>query len=79
MDVTAANWRGVFGAPGINANQREALLQLMTKLHASAAWKEILQQRKWTDVFLAGDAFAKELAADIAATELVLKDLGLAS
>ncbi|MFZ9788971.1 MAG: Bug family tripartite tricarboxylate transporter substrate binding protein, partial [Burkholderiaceae bacterium] len=79
MDVTAANWRGVFGAPGINANQRDALLQLLTKMHASPAWKEILQQRKWTDVFLAGDAFAKELAADIAATEVVLKDLGLAS
>jgi hypothetical protein len=30
-------------------------------------------------VFLAGDAFAKELATDIAATEVVLKDLGLAS
>ena len=79
MDVTAANWRGVFGAPGINANQRDALLQLLTKMHASPAWKEILQQRKWTDVFLAGDAFAKELATDIAATEVVLKDLGLAS
>lgn len=78
MDVTAANWRGVFGAPGITAAQREALIQLLTKMHASAAWKEVLQQRKWTDVFLAGDAFAKELAADIAATEVVLKDLGLA-
>jgi len=78
MDVTVANWRGVFGAPGISAAQREALLQLLNKMHASASWKDILQQRKWTDVFLAGDAFAKELAADIAATELVLKDLGLA-
>ncbi|NDA32672.1 MAG: tripartite tricarboxylate transporter substrate binding protein, partial [Betaproteobacteria bacterium] len=51
---------------------------LLTKMHASAAWKEVLQQRKWTDVFLAGDPFAKELAADIVATEIVLKDLGLA-
>ncbi|NCV27076.1 MAG: hypothetical protein EBW58_12860, partial [Betaproteobacteria bacterium] len=58
--------------------QRDALVQLLTKMHASAAWKEVLQQRKWTDVFLAGDPFAKELAADIVATEIVLKDLGLA-
>ena len=78
MDVTAANWRGVFGAPAISAAQRDALVQLLTKMHASAAWKEVLQQRKWTDVFLAGDPFAKELAADIVATEIVLKDLGLA-
>lgn len=78
MDVVAANWRGVFGAPGINTAQREALIQLVSRIHASASWKDILQQRKWTDVFLAGDAFAKELNADIVATEGVLKDLGLA-
>ena len=78
MDVVAANWRGVFGAPGISTAQRDALIQLVTRIHASASWKDILQQRKWTDVFLAGDAFGKELAADIAATETVLKDLGLA-
>ena len=78
MDVVAANWRGVFGAPGITAAQRDALIQLVTRIHASASWKDILQQRKWTDVFLAGDAFGKELSADIAVTEAVLKNLGLA-
>jgi putative tricarboxylic transport membrane protein len=78
LDVTAANWRGVFGAPGITPAQRQALIGLLTRMHAAPAWKEVLEQRKWTDVFLAGDAFAQVLAADIAATETVMKDLGLA-
>ncbi|MBN9425301.1 MAG: tripartite tricarboxylate transporter substrate binding protein [Burkholderiales bacterium] len=78
MNVSAANWRGVFGPPGINATQRQALVTLMTRMHASQAWKDLVVQRKWTDVFLAGDAFSKMLAEDISSTEAVMKDLGLA-
>lgn len=79
LDVTAANWRGVFAAPGISAEQRGALIELLTRMHASDAWKGILEQRKWTDVFLTGDAFGEILTRDIATTETVMKDLGLVS
>lgn len=78
MNVTAANWRGVFGPPGLSTQQRQALVDLLTKMHATPAWKNLLEQRKWTDVFLAGDAFSKFLAEEIAATETVMKELGLA-
>ena len=37
-----------------------------------------LETRKWTDVFLSGDAFGRDIEASIAATEGVMKDLGLA-
>jgi len=78
LAVTAANWRGVFGAPGISAEQRKALVDLLTKMHASQPWRGVLAQRKWSDVFLAGDAFDTMLAEDITSTEAVMKDLGLA-
>jgi putative tricarboxylic transport membrane protein len=78
LPVTAANWRGVFGAPGTTAPQRQALVDLLTKMHASEPWRSVLAQRKWADVFLAGDAFGKMLADDISSTESVMKDLGLA-
>jgi len=79
VPVTAANWRGVFGAPGTSAEQRGQLVDLLVRMSASQGWKDLLAQRKWTDVFLAGDAFAKVLADDISDTEAVMKDLGLAS
>lgn len=78
IDVVAANWRGVFGAPGISAAQKDALVKLMTDMHALPAWKEMLATRGWDDAFLAGDAFAQYIAKDTAETEAVLKDLGLA-
>jgi putative tricarboxylic transport membrane protein len=78
VKVTAANWRGVFAPPGITKPQRDALTEFVTKLHDSAAWKQELQTRKWTDVFLTDAAFEREIDADIRETEQVMKDLGLA-
>ncbi len=78
VNVTAANWRGVFAAPGINAQQKAALVNLVTKIHDSKGWKETLTKRKWTDVFTAGAAFDEQIKQSIADTEAVLKDLGLA-
>jgi putative tricarboxylic transport membrane protein len=79
MDIVIGNWRGVFGAPGINANQRQALVDWMTALHASSQWREILERQGWDDAFLVGDAFTQFLARDHAETEQVLKDIGLAN
>ncbi|MFN7863516.1 MAG: Bug family tripartite tricarboxylate transporter substrate binding protein [Curvibacter sp.] len=76
--VTAANWRGVFGAPGITTAQRDALVDFMTKVHASEAWRKELDTRKWTDVFLADSSFEREINANIRDTEAIMKELGLA-
>jgi len=76
-DVVMANWRGVFGAPGINAAQREGLINFMTAVVKSSAWQKELETRKWTDVFMTEQPFVRELASDLAKTEAVMKDLGL--
>ena len=47
-------------------------------MHTSAGWRDALETRNWTDAFLAGDGFAKEIAKSMAETEGVLTDLGLA-
>lgn len=78
MSVTLSNWRGVFGAPGITSAQRDALVDFMAKVHDSSAWRQELETRKWTDVFLSGAAFEREINASIKLTEEIMKDLGLA-
>lgn len=78
VNVTAANWRGVFAAPGITDAQKDALINFMTRVVASDGWKKELETRKWTDVFLTERPFARELEANIKDTEAILKDLGLA-
>jgi len=78
INVTLSNWRGVFGAPGITSAQRDALVDFMAKVHDSAAWRTELETRKWTDVFLSGPAFEREINASIKLIEEIMKDLGLA-
>lgn len=78
IDVVATNWRGVFGAPGINATQRQALVDLMTAIHATEGWRRILADRGWDDAFLTGEPFDQFLTRDRTDMEGVLKDLGLA-
>jgi putative tricarboxylic transport membrane protein len=67
--VTAANWRGVFGPPGITTAQRDALVEFMSRVHASEAWRKELETRKWTDVFMSDSSFEREINASIRDTE----------
>jgi putative tricarboxylic transport membrane protein len=78
MNVVAANWRGVFGAPGITPPQRAALEKLISAMRDTAGWKEILTKRRWADNYQAGAAFEKYVAQDVSDTVGVMKDLGLA-
>jgi len=78
VNVTMANWRGVFAAPGITDAQRNALIDFVTAVVRSDAWQTELQTRKWTDVFMTERPFERQLQADFTQTEAVMKDLGLA-
>lgn len=78
VNVSESNWRGVFAPPGLTEAQRNAMLDLVSKIHASAAWKQELETRKWSDAFLTERPFERELAADLVAKEVLMKELGLA-
>lgn len=71
------NWRGVFAGPGISAAQRAGLAEVVEKMAKSKAWADQLAAKGWQDTYLAGDAFNTQLDKDVAATEGVLKDIGL--
>jgi putative tricarboxylic transport membrane protein len=79
IDVELFNWRGVFGAPGINPNQRAALMGLVDRMVKSSQWKEEVAKRDWTEIYQAGDDFGRYVAAEVARIEGVLKSLGLAT
>jgi putative tricarboxylic transport membrane protein len=56
-DVVLGNWRAVYGAPGITAEQRAALTDLIVKATKSASWEEALKKNAWTPALLTGKAF----------------------
>lgn len=77
VDVELANWRSVVAAPGITAEQKAALLDAVDKMHASDAWKKVLADNKWIDLYLAGDEFDAFLKSENERVTAVLKTIGL--
>ena len=79
IDVELANWRGVFGAPGLSAAQQAALVGLIEKMVQGPTWQAELKKRDWAGIFLAGAAFGTFIDSEIARITGILKELGLAA
>lgn len=77
LDVVIQNWRMVAAAPGISADQKKAISADIEKLVKSKTWQDNLKTKGWIDTYLAGPEFDAQLAKDVAATEAILKDIGL--
>ncbi|HEX5612826.1 MAG TPA: tripartite tricarboxylate transporter substrate-binding protein [Burkholderiales bacterium] len=77
IDVELGNWRGIFAAPGITREQRDALIKLVRGATESPAWKGTLDKMGWTSVFLAGDEFGKFLEEDTKRVAAIIESLGL--
>ncbi len=56
-DVVLGNWRGVYGAPGISADQRAALTDIIVKATKSKSWADDLEKNGWTPALMTGKAF----------------------
>ena len=78
VDVELINWRAVFAPPGIEDEDLATLSEAVGKMVQSAAWKSVLQERGWLDLYQPHDEFVVSLKEEGASTAAVLKDLGLA-
>jgi putative tricarboxylic transport membrane protein len=77
VDVELTNWRGIVGPPGMPDNAKQAWTQMLTRMHDSAAWQEIMQKNNWADAFVTGDPYAQFLKQEDDRVSKVLKDIGL--
>ena len=77
INVVIGNWRGVYGASGINADQRKALIDAVIKATKSKAWAEALEKNGWTPALLSGDEFAKFVDDEFASLRAVMAKSGM--
>jgi putative tricarboxylic transport membrane protein len=77
INVELANWRGVFGAPGITTAQRDALIKIVRGATESKAWKETLAKLGWSPIFLGGDAYKKFIDEDTKRIAGIIDSLGI--
>ncbi|NUT40966.1 MAG: tripartite tricarboxylate transporter substrate binding protein [Thermoactinospora sp.] len=79
LDVALANWRGMVAPAGLSDADKKALVDLVTKMHASQAWKDALAKNGWIDAFQAGDEFAQFLTSEQTRIKGVIAEMGLVS
>jgi putative tricarboxylic transport membrane protein len=77
INVEIGNWRGVYGAPGISAEQRKTLIAMLEKAVKSKAWAEAMTKNDWTPAWLAGDAFAQFVDAEFASLRATMVKSGM--
>jgi putative tricarboxylic transport membrane protein len=77
VDVELANWRGVFGAPGISPAQRDEMIKAVKTATEHASWKKAVEDRLWTEVYLPGEQFGKYIVEDEKRIAQILGDLGM--
>ena len=77
VELVVQNWRGVWAAPGLSAEQTAAITADVEKMVNSDSWQATLATKGWNNTWLPGDAFKTQLAAEIEATTAILKDIGL--
>jgi putative tricarboxylic transport membrane protein len=77
VNVVLGNWRGVYGAPGINAEQRKALTEMIVKATKSKAWTEALEKNAWTPAVMAGPEFEKFVDDEFASLRAVMVKSGM--
>ncbi|HHD57310.1 MAG TPA: tripartite tricarboxylate transporter substrate binding protein [Desulfobulbaceae bacterium] len=68
-DMTFANWRGFFAAPGLPEEKAQAYRAVLKKMYATPQWQKIRDQRGWQDLYKPGPEFTAFL-------EQMEKDLG---
>lgn len=77
LDVVLGNWRGVYGAPGITAGQRQVLVDKVVKATRTRAWTEALDRHGWTPALLTGPAFEKFVDDEFAKLRAIMVRHGL--
>ncbi|MGW0562075.1 Bug family tripartite tricarboxylate transporter substrate binding protein [Streptomyces sp. NPDC003016] len=77
LDTDFTNWRGIVAPPGLTDAERDKLVALIEKLHASPEWQASMEKNGWDDAFLTGEAFGDFLDEQDERVDSVLKELGL--
>ena len=77
INVVIGNWRGVYGAPGISAEQRKALTDMVLKAVKAKSWMEASEKNNWTPAVLTGAAFDKFVDDDFASLRATMVKSGM--
>jgi len=76
-NVELGNWRGVYGAPGISAEQRKALVDMVVKATKTKSWAADLEKNNWTPALMVGKDFEDFVDREFAGLRATMVKAGM--
>ncbi|HEX2648984.1 MAG TPA: tripartite tricarboxylate transporter substrate-binding protein [Burkholderiales bacterium] len=77
VNVELGNWRGIFGGPGLSAQQRDELVRMVKAATETKSWKDTVDKLGWTPVFLGGEDYKKFIDEDTKRIGAIIDSLGI--
>ena len=77
FNVVLGNWRGVYGASGLTAEQRKALTDMIVTATKHKSWSEAVERNGWTPALLTGPAFDKFVDDEFATLRAIMVKSGM--
>ncbi len=71
-----ANWRGLFGAPGLPADMAKAYADLLGKMYDTPEWETVRSRNGWVNVYKPGDDFYSFLEDQEKQVGNLMRELG---
>ena len=76
IDVTFANWRGFFSAPGLPDAKAQAYRDLLKKMYSTPEWEDVRTKRGWQNLYKPGSEFTTFLENQEKAIGSMMRELG---
>ncbi|WP_404383822.1 Bug family tripartite tricarboxylate transporter substrate binding protein [Caenispirillum salinarum] len=75
-DIDFANWRGVFGAPGISDERKQAFATKVENMMETETWEEIRAKNGWQNLYLPPAEFTEFLAKQEEEMGELMREMG---
>ena len=76
-DVELMNWRALVAPPGVDDATRQAITDLIDRVHASESWKSIVTEQGWEDFYKSGADASAFFTSETERITAVLTEIGL--
>jgi putative tricarboxylic transport membrane protein len=76
-NLVIRNWRGVYGAPGISADERARLTEIVTRATRARVWRQALEANYWAPELLAGPPFEAFVEQEFRDLRAVMRESGM--
>ena len=77
INVEIGNWRGLYAPPGITAEQRKALTDMVVQATKSKSWAESIEKNGWTPALMVGPEFDAFVDREFATLRAIMVKSGM--